>query len=220
MLLGRFFVGTGMGLSPPVAALYVSEVSPAFVRGTYGSFTQIATCLGLMGALFIGIPAKDIVGWWRVCFWVSAIPAAVLAVLMEFCAESPHWLFKRGRIAEAEIEFEKLLGGSHFKSAVSELSKSDRGDEADAVKFSELFYGRHFKVVFIGSTLFALQQLSGINAVFYFSSAVFRSVGVPSDIANICVGIANLSGTQFIGVFLSGLLVKEGHQVSTLLFTF
>ncbi|XP_028121693.1 probable plastidic glucose transporter 3 [Camellia sinensis] len=195
MLLGRFFVGTGMGLGPPVAALYVSEVSPAFVRGTYGSFTQIATCLGLMGALFIGIPAKDIVGWWRVCFWVSAIPAAVLAVLMEFCAESPHWLFKRGRIAEAEIEFEKLLGGSHFKSAVSELSKSDRGDEADAVKFSELFYGRHFKVVFIGSTLFALQQLSGINAVFYFSSAVFRSVGVPSDIANICVGIANLSGS-------------------------
>ncbi|CAL5409543.1 unnamed protein product [Camellia sinensis] len=169
------------------------SVSPAFVRGTYGSFTQIATCLGLMGALFIGIPAKDIVGWWRVCFWVSAIPAAVLAVLMEFCAESPHWLFKRGRIAEAEIEFEKLLGGSHFQSAVSELSKSDRGDEADAVKFSELFYGRHFKVVFIGSTLFALQQLSGINAMLYFSSAVFRSVGVPSDIANICVGIANLS---------------------------
>ncbi|KAL7222158.1 hypothetical protein ACSBR1_023965 [Camellia fascicularis] len=227
MLLGRFFVGTGMGLGPPVAALYVSEVSPAFVRGTYGSFTQIATCLGLMGALFIGIPAKDIVGWWRVCFWVSAIPAAVLAVLMEFCAESPHWLFKRGRIAEAEIEFEKLLGGSHFKSAVSELSKSDRGDEADAVKFSELFYGRHFKVVFIGSTLFALQQLSGINAVFYFSSAVFRSVGVPSDIANICIGIANLSGSVIamilmdklgrkvllLGSFL-GMAVSMGVQVA------
>lgn len=49
-------------------------------------------------------------------------------------------------------------------------------------------------VVFIGSVLFALQQLSGINAVFYFSSTVFKSVGVPSDIANICVGIVNLSG--------------------------
>ncbi|THF95388.1 hypothetical protein TEA_003316 [Camellia sinensis var. sinensis] len=213
MLLGRFFVGTGMGLGPPVAALYVSEVSPAFVRGTYGSFTQIATCLGLMGALFIGIPAKDIVGWWRVCFWVSAIPAAVLAVLMEFCAESPHWLFKRGRIAEAEIEFEKLLGGSHFKSAVSELSKSDRGDEADAVKFSELFYGRHFKVVFIGSTLFALQQLSGINAVFYFSSAVFRSVGVPSDIANICVGIANLSVSMGVQVAAASSIVSDSGAV-------
>lgn len=49
-------------------------------------------------------------------------------------------------------------------------------------------------VVFIGTMLFALQQLSGINAVFYFSSAVFKSAGVASDIANICVGFANLSG--------------------------
>jgi len=94
MLLGRLFVGIGLGLGPPVASLYVTEVcsifvslilffffgkdvllsylilshlckqvSPAFVRGTYGSFIQIATCLGLMGALFIGIPAKDIAGW-------------------------------------------------------------------------------------------------------------------------------------------------------------
>uniref|UniRef100_A0A2P2LZD2 Putative plastidic glucose transporter 2 isoform X2 n=1 Tax=Rhizophora mucronata TaxID=61149 RepID=A0A2P2LZD2_RHIMU len=94
MLLGRFLVGTGMGLGPPVAALYVTEVSPASVRGTYGSLIQIATCIGLMGALFIGIPAREIAGWWRICFWVSAIPAGILAFAMLFCAESPHWLYK------------------------------------------------------------------------------------------------------------------------------
>ncbi|XVF26779.1 hypothetical protein REPUB_Repub14bG0047900 [Reevesia pubescens] len=195
MLLGRLFVGTGMGIGPTVAALYVTEVSPAYVRGTYGSCTQIATCLGLMGALFIGFPAKEFEGWWRICFWLSAVPATILALFMEFSAESPHWLFKRGRGADAEAEFEKLLGGPYVKGAMAELSKSERGDEADTVKFSELLYGRHRKVVFIGSTLFALQQLSGINAVFYFSSTVFKSAGVPSESANICVGIANLLGS-------------------------
>ncbi|CAK7356714.1 unnamed protein product [Dovyalis caffra] len=195
MLLGRLFVGTGMGIGPPVAALYVTEVSPDYVRGTYGSLTQISTCLGLLGSLFIGLPAKETMGWWRVCFWVSAIPAAMLVLFMQFCAESPHWLLKRGRSVEAEAQFEKLLGGSHVKSAIVELSKSDRGDEVDKVKLSELLYGRYFKVVFIGSALFALQQLSGINAVFYFSSAVFKSAGVPSDSANICVGICNLLGS-------------------------
>uniref|UniRef100_A0A2P2JAD6 Putative plastidic glucose transporter 3 n=1 Tax=Rhizophora mucronata TaxID=61149 RepID=A0A2P2JAD6_RHIMU len=195
MLLGRLFVGTGMGLGPPVASLYVAEVSPAYVRGTYGSLTQIATCLGLMGALFVGLPAKDTVGWWRICFAVSAAPAAMLALFMEFSAESPLWLLKRGRGAEAEVEFEKLLGGSHVKSAMAELAKSDRGDEMENVRLSELLYGRHSKVIFIGSTLFALQQLSGINAVFYFSSAVFKSAGVPSDFANICVGVCNLFGS-------------------------
>lgn len=226
MLLGRLFVGMGMGLGPPVAALYVAEVSPAFVRGTYGSCTQIATCLGLMASFFVGIPSKEVMGWWRVCFWVSALPAALLAILMEFCAESPHWLFKRGRMAEAEENTERLFGASHVKYAMAELTKSDRGDEVDTVKFSDLFIGRHVRVVFLGSTLLALQQLSGINAVFYFSSTVFTSAGVPSDIANICVGIVNLSGSIIAMVLMdkmgrkglllwsfSGMAVSMGFQV-------
>ncbi|TYJ14020.1 hypothetical protein E1A91_A10G090200v1 [Gossypium mustelinum] len=208
MLLGRLFVGTGMGIGPAVAALYVTEVSPAYVRGTYGSFTQIATGLGLMGSLFIGFPAKAIEGWWRICFWASVAPAAILALFMEFSVESPHWLFKRGRAADAEAEFEKLLGGPYVKSAMAELSKSDRGDEADTFKFSELLYGHHRKVVFIGSTLFALQQLSGINAVFYFSSTVFETAGVPSESANMCVGIANLLGS-FVAMILMDRLGRK-----------
>ncbi|MBA0565338.1 hypothetical protein Golob_010222 [Gossypium lobatum] len=106
-------------------------------------------------------------------------------------------LLQRGRGADAEAGFEKLLGGPYVKGAMAELSKSQRGDEADTVKLSELFCGRHRKVVFMGSSLFALQQLSGINAVFYFSSTVFKSAGVPSESANICVGIANLLGSLF-----------------------
>ncbi|KAM5547781.1 putative plastidic glucose transporter 2 [Rosa sericea] len=209
MLIGRLFVGTGMGLGPPVASLYVTEVSPSFVRGTYGSFIQIATCLGLMGALLVGIPVKEIAGWWRVCFWVSTIPAAILALAMVFCVESPHWLHKQGRTYEAEAAFEKLLGGSHVKTAMVQLNKVDGGDETDAVSLSELFYGRHFRVVFIGSTLFALQQLSGINAVFYFSSTVFKSAGVPSGLANAFIGIANISGS----VVAMALMDKVGRKV-------
>jgi hypothetical protein len=80
-----------------------------------------------------------------------------------------------------------------------------------------------FAVVFIGSTLFALQQLSGINAIFYFSSTVFKNAGVPSDLANVFVGIANLSGTtsflvnfflvQGILLFLSPLLILVAFRI-------
>ncbi|GAB4827219.1 hypothetical protein Ancab_034108 [Ancistrocladus abbreviatus] len=142
---------------------------------------------------------------------------SVLALSMELCAESPHWLFElmhlglaqKGRGADAKSEFERLLGSSHVKAAISELSKLDRGDEVDAIKFTELFLGRHFRVVFIGSALFALQQLFGINAVFYFSSAVFRRAGVPFDVANISVGIVNLSGS-FVATIL---MDKLGRKV-------
>ncbi|KAA3489282.1 putative plastidic glucose transporter 3 isoform X4 [Gossypium australe] len=120
---------------------------------------------------------------WRMCFWASVAPAALLTLFMEFSVESPHWLFKRGRGADAEAEFEKLLGGPYVKGAMAELSKSQRGDEADTVKLSELFYGRHRKALWY--------------KCFYFSSTVFKSAGVPSESANICVGIANLLGSLF-----------------------
>lgn len=195
MLSGRFLVGLGMGLGPPVASLYVTEVSPPSVRGTYGSLVQIATCLGLIATQLMGFPVKTVPGWWRVCFWASTIPAALLAIFIEFCAESPPWLYKRGRIVEAEAQLERLLGAFHVKSAIAEFSRSDKGDDIEIIRYSDLLHGRYFTVVFIGSTLFALQQLSGINAIFYFSSAVFKSAGVPSNLANLCVGFANLSGS-------------------------
>lgn len=68
-------------------------------------------------------------------------------------------LIQRGRTEEAEAAFEKLLGGSHVKFAMAELSKSDRGDDTDSVRLSELLYGRHYRgrydtfLVYFGSNL-------------------------------------------------------------------
>ncbi|GJS77211.1 probable plastidic glucose transporter 2 isoform X1 [Tanacetum coccineum] len=146
---------------------------------------------------------------WRICFWLSTIPSTVLAVAMIFCAESPHWLYKNRMNCCTGVEFQKLLGPANIRSAMAELLKSDRGDENDTVTISELVSGRHSRVVFIGSTLFALQQLSGINAVFYFSSTVFRSAGVSSNLANAFVGIVNLLGS-FIALLL---MDKLGRKV-------
>lgn len=63
--------------------------------------------------------------------------------------DSPWSLFsvviQQGRTAEAEAEFERLLGVSEAKFAMSQLSKVDRGEDTDTVKFSELLHGHHSK---------------------------------------------------------------------------
>jgi MFS family permease len=66
MVLGRFIVGLGLGLSSPVTSMYVSEISPASVRGTYGSLLQIASCVGILAALVAGLPAHSVPGWYVV----------------------------------------------------------------------------------------------------------------------------------------------------------
>ncbi|CAI0543346.1 unnamed protein product, partial [Linum tenue] len=231
MLIGRFLVGIGMGLGPTVASLYVAEISPAFVRGTYGSFIQIATCVGFLTSLFVGLPVKDIKGWLLVSlcpggalvFWFLLFLLEYLLLPFNYVSRaltgysrcfSLFWS-QQGRTIEAEAEFEKLLGVAHVQSAMQELYKVDRGDDTDAVKLSELLSGRHFRVVFIGSSLFAFQQLSGINTVFNFSSTVFKSAGVPSELANVFVGIANLLGSLIAMVLMD----KQGRR-SLLIWSF
>ena len=104
------------------------------IFGMYGSLCQIATCIGILCALVIGLPVKIVPGCWSNCFWISILLDALRLFGMEFCSKSPKWL--------------------------------------------------------IGAAMFVLQQLSGINVVFYFSPTVFRNAGISSDLfASVSVGI-------------------------------
>lgn len=61
---------------------------------------------------------------------------------------------QQGRHSEAENELEKLLGASHAKDAILELSKTQRGDEADTVTIAELLCGRHSRGTYKYKTSF------------------------------------------------------------------
>lgn len=213
MILGRFIVGLGLGLSGPVTAMYVSEISPTSVRGTYGSFIQIATCIGILASLVAGLPAHSIPGWWRTCFWIAVIPAIMLAIGMEWCAESPRWLFKIGRIAEAEHELERLWGPSHVKQAMADLIRNEQTQDNGTTSWMALADPRYIKVVTIGAALFAFQQFAGVNAVFYFSSTVFRQAGMTSDVAaSVMVGVVNLMAS-FVAAYLMDSLGRRSLMI-------
>ncbi|KAH7295707.1 hypothetical protein KP509_27G061700 [Ceratopteris richardii] len=145
MILGRLLVGVGLGISGPVTALYVTEISPTAVRGTFGSLAQIANCIGILGALVMGLPVATIPGWWRKCFWIATMPAALLAIGMEFCSESPRWLFKSSRLADAEHEIERLWGAAYVKCALSELIRGEKHEEDEPATFADLLSDRYRK---------------------------------------------------------------------------
>eukprot|EP00850_Spirogloea_muscicola_P017346 SM000148S01023 [mRNA] locus=s148:157341:161683:- [translate_table: standard] len=194
MLAGRLLVGLGLGVVGSVSALYISEVSPTEQRGTFGSLCQVATCLGILGAIVIGLPVTSDPTWWRMCFWVSIGPAVMLVAGMELSAESPRWLAKKGKWDAAERELEVLWGPSEVKGAITELKDASSETTVEGT-LGDLFGKRYVKVVATGAALFAFQQLSGINAIFYFSSIVFKNAGISSGtVASIGVGVINLVG--------------------------
>jgi len=190
-------------LASALVPLYISEISPAAIRGTLGSVNQFSICIGILGALCVNVwlPVSE----WRSMMMLSAIPAALLGVGMLFMPESPRWLWTQTKSEEAKKAAVTLWGSEE------ELMNSSRGG-AEAVpgesssggSLLELFRDKRYtKATTMGGMLFLIQQFGGINAIIYFSSSVFKQAGVASaSTASAAVGLVNVGGTILAGALM------------------
>ncbi|XP_071705871.1 plastidic glucose transporter 4-like [Rutidosis leptorrhynchoides] len=209
MIIGRLLAGIGIGISSAIVPLYISEISPTEIRGTLGSINQLFICIGILAALVAGLPLASNPLWWRTMFAISTIPSVLLALGMAFSPESPRWLVQRRKIPQAEKAIKKLYGEGKVAEVMADLSASGQGSEEQDAGWFDLFSRRYFKVVSVGAALFLFQQLAGINAVVYYSTSVFRTAGVASDVAaSALVGAANVFGT----LIASSLMDKQGRK--------
>ncbi|KAK3017091.1 hypothetical protein RJ639_007665 [Escallonia herrerae] len=195
MILGRFLAGIGIGISSAIVPLYISEISPTEIRGTLGSINQLFICVGILAALVAGLPLAGNPLWWRTMFGIALVPSVLLALGMVFAPESPRWLYQQGKIAEAQRSIERLFGKERVAEVMKDLNAAAQGSSEPEAGWLDLFSSRYWKVVSVGAALFLFQQLAGINAVVYYSTSVFRSAGIASDVAaSALVGAANVLG--------------------------
>ncbi|KAJ1391442.1 Sugar/inositol transporter [Sesbania bispinosa] len=209
MIIGRLLAGIGIGVTSAIVPLYISEISPTEIRGTLGSVNQLFICIGILAALVAGLPLAGNPIWWRTMFGITVVPSFLLALGMTICPESPRWLYQQGKISEAEKAIITLYGKERVALVMHDLTAASQGSSEPEAGWSDLFSSRYRKVVSVGAVLFLLQQLAGINAVVYYSTSVFRSAGIDSDIAaSALVGASNVFGT----VVASSLMDRQGRK--------
>ncbi|XP_010230417.1 plastidic glucose transporter 4 isoform X2 [Brachypodium distachyon] len=209
MIIGRLLAGIGIGISSALVPLYISEISPTEIRGALGSINQLFICVGILAALVAGLPLAGNPAWWRTMFGISIVPSILLALGMAVSPESPRWLFQQGKLSQAESAIKKLYGKEKVTEVMYDLKSSGQGSSEPDASWFDLFSKRYWKVVSLGAALFLFQQLAGINAVVYYSTSVFRSAGIASDVAaSALVGAANVFGTMIA----SSLMDKQGRK--------
>nr|VDD33604.1 unnamed protein product [Brassica oleracea] len=209
MIVGRLLAGVGIGISSAIVPLYISEISPTEIRGALGSVNQLFICIGILAALIAGLPLAANPLWWRTMFGVAVIPSVLLAIGMGFSPESPRWLVQQGKLTQAEKAIKTLYGKEKVVELVRDLSNSGQGTSEPEAGWFDLFSSRYWKVVSVGAALFLFQQFAGINAVVYYSTSVFRSAGIESDVAaSALVGASNVFGTAVA----SSLMDKMGRK--------
>lgn len=189
MIAARFAAGVGVGAASVLSPAYISEVTPANMRGRLSSMQQVMIIAGLTGAFLCNYLLADLAGnstrvlWlgfaaWRWMFWMQIIPAGIFFITLLFIPESPRFLVAKRRDEEAVSVLSRLFGSATAGSLVLEIRRSLAGDHLP--RFSDLIErstGRLRRIVWVGIGLATFQQLVGINVVFYYGAELWQAVG-------------------------------------------
>jgi sugar porter (SP) family MFS transporter len=177
-LLFRFIGGFGVGASSVTAPIYISEISPAGRRGKLVGLFQFNVVFGIvvsyLSNYLIGRTGEHS---WRLMLGIQAIPSALFLFLLRYVPESPRWLIlKKGKVEQARQIFH-LIDPSGADKIVGEILQLEREDKA--LPQSDLLFARRYRTPVILAMLFAIfNQVSGINAIIYYSPRIFEMTGL------------------------------------------
>ncbi|HET8600793.1 MAG TPA: sugar porter family MFS transporter [Segeticoccus sp.] len=188
LMFWRVIGGLGIGIASVISPAYISEVAPARMRGALTSIHQLAITIGIFAALLsddvlqrsAGGPSAAL--WfgepaWRWMFIVGVVPSVVYGILAVLIPESPRYLVRARKDDEARRVLRVVVGEPDPDSKVSEIRESLH--EEDRTSFADIA-GPRFglkPLVWVGICLAVLQQFVGINAIFYYSTTLWHSVG-------------------------------------------
>lgn len=218
-IFARIIGGLGVGAASVISPVYISEVTPAQVRGRLSSVQQVMIIAGLTGAFVANFILARYAGgstaplWldmpaWRWMFWLQAIPAAIYLIALTAIPESPRYLVARGRDDRAHAVLTRLFGAEAATRKVAEIRRSLSADDHRPTlrDLIDKTSGKVRPIVWTGIGLAVFQQLVGINVVFYYGATLWEAVGFSEDNA---LQINILSGVLSIGACLGTIMLVD-----------
>jgi len=201
-VVSRIVAGVAVGCSILVAPVYIAEISPSKQRGSLVSFNQLMIVIGISASFFSNYALLESgKNNWRWMLGVEAFPALLYFVLLFFVPESPRWLFSKGRENEALDIFAKVGGAEHAQEEIRSVRENAKQQDV-GVGISALLSRKMQFVMFIALAIAFFQQITGINAVFYYLPTIFSQAGGGTNAAfkqAIIVGLVNL-GMTFVAI--------------------
>jgi len=210
LIMARIIGGLGVGAALIIAPMYIAEVAPAESRGRMVSINQLNIVIGISVAFFSNYVilnlAQSGASWtqtvlldtqsWRWMLGVELLPAVLYFFCLRLIPESPRWLAMQGDDRQARRVLELFDSSEQAEREFNSIKLSlESGTEEGGSGFRDLLEPALRKVMIIGLVVAILQQITGINAIFFYAPMIFEQSGIGTDAAfmqAVLVGVTNL----------------------------
>lgn len=194
LYIARMLGGLAFGAALILAPTYIAEISTAENRGKLVSIQQLNIVLGFFAAFLSnyyfnqfnasGSQILNDENVWRWMLGVEFFPAIVYFILLFFVPKSPRWLYTQNQSDLAKDILERIHGAEQAGIEILSIEKNiEESNVTKNVSIGELLNPALRFIMLVGITLGILQQVTGINAIYFYATSIFKQTGIGTDAA-------------------------------------
>lgn len=194
LYIARIIGGIAFGAALVLAPMYIAEISTAENRGKLVSLQQLNIVFGFFAAFlsnyfFNKYNTSDSTfltdeNVWRWMLGVELFPALLYFIFLFFVPKSPRWLYFKGKHEEAKKVLNKIHGIERGQIEITSIENNIKADKnKSALKIKDLLKPSLRFILVVGLIVGVLQQITGINAVYFYATSIFKQTGIGTDAA-------------------------------------
>ncbi|MGK0324674.1 MAG: sugar porter (SP) family MFS transporter [Polaribacter sp.] len=194
LYIARIIGGIAFGAALVLAPIYIAEISTAENRGKLVSLQQLNIVFGFFAAFLSNyffniynttestfLTDENV---WRWMLGVELIPAVIYFVFLFFVPKSPRWLYLKGHFKEAKKVLTQIHGIERGGIEIAAIERNIHADKNKApLKIKDLLKPSLRFILVVGLIVGVLQQITGINAVYFYATSIFKQTGIGTDAA-------------------------------------
>ncbi|KAI9080506.1 hypothetical protein K1719_037472 [Acacia pycnantha] len=198
LIIGRLFLGFGVGYCNQSVPVYLSEMAPAHIRGALNMGFQMMITIGILIANLINYGTVKYENGWRISLGVGAVPAFFLCLGSLFLGDTPNSMIERGKTERAKKMLIKIRGTENVDEELQDLINAS--EEAKKVEhpWKNITQPKYRAQITFCTLIPFFQQLTGINVITFYAPVLFKTLGFGSQaslLSAVITGAVNVVGT-------------------------
>ncbi|OBJ57039.1 sugar porter family MFS transporter [Mycobacterium sp. 1423905.2] len=207
LLVARLLLGVTIGVSVVVVPVYVAESAPAAIRGSLLTAYQVATVSGIILGYLTGYLLAGSQSW-RLLLGLAAVPDTLLLPLLLRMPDTARWYLLKGRVDDARAALLRIESEATVDAELAEIADAATEEGSGPGVVAEMLRRPYLRATLFVVALGFLIQITGINAIIYYSPRLFAAMGFEGNFALLALpALVQLAGLA--AVFVSMLSVDR-----------